>query len=128
MNSARADVKKNRLYITLQGNVDKSEAEMVVGRIVHETGKLHPGFDVITDLTQAKIGHLNASGVFRGAMEFLSARGARRVVRVVGRSKVILAQFMRLSQGFSGYKAEYVGSMEAAEKLLAKKHEPKSAS
>lgn len=120
MNMVRADIRRNRLYITLEGTVDKHAAEQVVGNIVHETGRLYPGFDVITDLTRAKIGHLNAASVFRGAMEFLAARGVRRVVRVVGRSKVILAQFMRLSNGFKVYKAIYVGSMEDAEKELRK--------
>lgn len=60
MHKVRADTEKNRLYIHLIGAVDTKSAEEITDSILAETSKMKPGFNVITDLTQYKPGHLAA--------------------------------------------------------------------
>ncbi len=117
--TAQADRVKNRLYVSLRGVVNKDAAEALVSAIFREVQKLSPGFDVVSDISQMKIGYPAASIYLRNAMDFLKARGVRRTVRVVGGSKSALTQFARATNAFnSKYKVYYVGTMAEAERKL----------
>jgi hypothetical protein len=118
MHTVRADQTANRLFITLEGTITEKDAEETVDLIFREVLKLRPGFDVITDLTKYKIGHLGATKSLGHAMEFLKVKGVRRVVWIVGRSKAALLQFARATIRSKGYKVMYVTSLEAAENKL----------
>jgi hypothetical protein len=118
MNIVRADEKVNRLYIKLARNVDRESAEALLDMIFKESQKLQSGFDVITDLTQLVVGHVGAGEVLRRIMEYLETRGVRKVVRIIGKSKLALTQFARAGQGFRGYKPVYARSIRDAEAML----------
>lgn len=89
------DVGKNRLYVRVQGRLDDSEAKSVADSIIQKMERLRPGFDVVTDLTQAE--PLGPEGVvqLRRLMEAHLARKSRRTVRIVGRSTQVALQFAR---------------------------------
>lgn len=114
------DRNQNRITITLSGAVTREEAKAVVAKLEEEVRKVKIGFDVITDISNCKLGYLNASPILRQAMNMLQKKGVRKVVRVVGRMKIILAQFKKISDGFSGYRPHYVVSMKDAEEILAR--------
>jgi len=75
---------------------------------------------VINDLTKYKLGHLATAQSLHQAMELLQTRGARYVVKVLGRLKIALMQFARETKLFrgKGYKPLYVISLEEAKRKL----------
>jgi len=114
-----ANIKENILHITLKGTVTKKEAERIYTDIRFCVADLQPGFNVITDLTNCRIGHLAAMSVSRKIVEFLVSRKVGKVVRVAGPSRIILLQMAQLIHKEKGYEPIYANSMEEAENLLA---------
>ncbi len=114
-----ADVKRNRLIIRLFGSVQKRDIERIYTDIRFCVADLKPGFAVITDLTEARIGHLAGINTFIKITRYLSEKKVGPVVRVVGQAKVIFTQIAKLSQQISGYQAMYAKDMEEAEVILA---------
>jgi hypothetical protein len=113
-----ANIKKKRLYITLQGIMSKKEAERIYTDIRFCVSDLTPGFAVITDLSACRIGHLNAIGVFRKIMDFLQEKEVGQVVRIVGEAKIIYLQMLKLSDKTKSYDPKYVKTPEEAEAYL----------
>jgi hypothetical protein len=114
-----ADVKRNRLIIKLHGSVQKRDIERIYTDIRFCVADLTPGFAVITDLTEARIGHLAGIDTFIKITRYLAEKKVGPVVRVVGQAKVIFTQIAKLSQQISGYQAMYAKDMEEAEVILA---------
>ena len=115
-----ADLKRNRLNITLSSSPDKREAEKVYTDIRFCVADLKPGFDVITDLSQCTIAHLNAILTMRQIMDYLVVKQAGNVVRGVGKTSLVFKQLIRLASRFQGYKPVYVATLGEAEEILTK--------
>jgi hypothetical protein len=122
-----ADIRKNRLYITLAGTIRKKEAENIYTDVRFCVADLQPGFDVVTDLTEARIGHLISLPVFLKIIEYLKASKVGRIVRVVGRGKTIIQQMAKATELVNGYKPIYVASLAEAEEILTAPMPPGSA-
>jgi anti-anti-sigma regulatory factor len=92
------DVGKNRLFVRVEGRVDDSQAKSIADSIIKEMERLRPGFDMVTDLTQAE--PLGPEGVaqFKRLLEAHRAKKAGRAVRIVGRSAQVALQFARTSK------------------------------
>ena len=114
-----ANSQKNRLVIVLSGSVDVHEGEECVVLIHRELAKLKPGFDVITDFRHLRQAEHQAGPSLPRVMEDLLGAGVGRVVRVVGASREGLVNFAAFSKGVANYPAQYVGTMEDAERILA---------
>ena len=114
----RADIKRNRLYITLPAHVTPKELERVYSDIRFNVADLKPGFDVITDLSNCNIGHLSAIAPLRKIMAYLVAQKVGRVVRIVGDMHVILRQLIGWASRYHSYKPVYVLTLEEAEEEL----------
>lgn len=113
-----ANIKRNRLDIVLRGTISKKEVEKIYTDIRFCTSDLEPGFAVITDLTEAKLGHLAAIGTFRRITNFLVEKQVGPVIRVVGQASIIFRQLAKLSSEAS-YSPKYTKTREEAEQLLA---------
>lgn len=122
--TVRADIKRNRLYITLFPPVNKVVLEKIYTDVRFCVADLRPGFDVITDLSHCTIGHLSGIATLRKIMSFLVAHKVGRVIRVVGKVGVILKQLMGISSKFQSYKAIYVTSIQEAEEELDRPVKP----
>ena len=121
----KADIKKNRLYITLPSAANKSELEKIYTDVRFCVADFQPGFDVITDLSQCTIGHLNGISTLRKIMDYLVIKEVGRVVRIVGDMSIILKQLLGIASRFQCYKAIYVNTPEEAEKELSQSTKPK---
>jgi hypothetical protein len=121
----KADIKKNRLYITLPSAANKLELEKIYTDVRFCVADLQPGFDVITDLSQCTIGHLNGISTLRKIMDYLVIKEVGRVVRIVGDMSIILKQLLGIASRFQCYKAIYVNTPEEAEKELSQSIKPK---
>lgn len=115
----RADIKRNRLYITLSVDASKKELEKIYTDVRFCVADLKPGFDVITDLSQCTIGHLSGIPIFRKIMDYLVQHRPGEVVRVVGKMSVLFKQLIMLATRFQVYKPVYVTTIEEAEERLA---------
>lgn len=121
-----ANIKRNRLDITLRGAISKKEAERIYTDIRFCISDLKPGFAVITDLTGAHLGHLSAIGTFQKITKFLVEKQVGPVIRIVGKANIIFRQIARLSSETS-YQPQYTKTREEAELLLANLTEKRSA-
>ena len=115
----RADIKRNRLYITLSVDASKKELEKIYTDVRFCVADLKPGFDVITDLSQCTLGHLSGIPIFRKIMDYLVQHRPGEVVRVVGKMSVLFKQLIMLATRFQIYKPVYVTTVEEAEERLA---------
>jgi RNA-binding protein YhbY len=115
----RADIKRNRLYITLAKTASKKELEKIYTDVRFCVADLKPGFDVITDLSQCSLGHLSGIPIFRKIMDYLIQHQPGEVVRVVGKMSVLFRQLIMLATRFQVYKPVYVNTLEEAEERLA---------
>jgi hypothetical protein len=122
-----ADIKRNRLIITLRGAIPKKIAERLYTDIRFCVSDLQPGFAVITDLTEASIGHLGAIDTFKKITQYLVEKQVGPVVRVVGKAKIIFQQIAKLSKDTPGYQPMYAKTLAEAEVVLADLTEKKTA-
>jgi hypothetical protein len=116
--TVRADLKRNRLYITMFSAPNKDILEKVYTDVRFCVADLRPGFDVITDLSYCGIGHLNGISTLRKTMDYLIANQVGQVVRVVGKKSLLFKQFVRFATVFQSYSTAYVTSLEEAEDKL----------
>lgn len=116
MFSVRADIGKNRLYISLGGRLDEGEQREASAAVLSEAGKLKPGFDLISDI--ASLRPTDEAGLKQLAkvQEFLRDHGLRRAIRVTG---IVLSEIQMERTGREvGYVSLTAGSLEEAERIL----------
>ncbi len=113
-----ADIKRNRLYITLSCDPSKKVLEKVYTDVRFCVADLKPGFDVITDLSQCTLGHLNGIPTLRKIMSYLALNQPGEIVRITGKMSLIFKQLIRFTTRFQGYKPIYVTTLEEAEDKL----------
>ncbi|MGB3223685.1 MAG: PilZ domain-containing protein [Desulforhopalus sp.] len=118
LGKVRADVKRNRLYITLSCDPSKKVLAKVYTDIRFCVADLKPGFDVITDLSLCTIGHLNGISTLRKIMDYLIANQVGEVVRVLGKKSLLFKQFIKFRTIFQGYSVAYVATLDEAEDKL----------
>lgn len=117
MYSVKSDIKKNRLYITLEGFLKGPEMKECTDRAIEESRKLKSGYDVITDIKNfSPVDNQTVKEIERGQAHF-KASNIRRGIRVAGKKVVTNLQFNRLGEQV-GYDPDIVETMEEAEKLL----------
>lgn len=117
MYTVRADLKKNRLYVKLEGFFEYKEMKEATDKTIEETKKLKSGFDVITDISQFKaVGQDTLDEVKRGQAFFKKA-GIRHGIRVQGKAALTGIQFSRIGK-MVDYVPDTVETMAEAEKIL----------
>ncbi len=120
----KVDIKNNRLTIILPACVTLKELESIYVEVRFGIADLQPGFDVVTDLTNCAIGHLNAIPVLWKISSYLTAHKVGRIVRVVSDMGIILKQLLAIETKFKCYKPIYVSTMEEAEQELSSPNKP----
>lgn len=120
MVKVKADVPKNRLYISMVGVLTLEEAQQAKQAIDATISTLKSGFDVVNDLSKFIRGDDAAGNILKEIIVMLIQKGVNRVVRVVGTSKTGPIQFANNSLQLDQYKINYVPTLEEAETLLNK--------
>ena len=117
MYTVKADVEKNRLYISLVGFFKLEEMQKCTDDVIEESRKLKRGYDVITDISQFKpAGPETIKEIERGQEHFKST-GVGRGIRIVGESVLSGMQFNRTGKAI-GYIPDTVATLADAESLL----------
>jgi hypothetical protein len=117
----RADVLKNRLYISIKGFMSGEDAVIISDKAAAEQRKLKPGFDVINDIRDLKPATPKASQLYSRQLDVAKEIGVGRVVRVVGDQVITKMQLAKALKNAVGVVAETAASVEEAEKILDKK-------
>jgi MFS superfamily sulfate permease-like transporter len=117
MFTVKADVQKNRLYVTFQGFFNFIEMKECTDKTIEECKKLKPGYDVITDISQFKIVGQDATGEVARAQAHFKKSGVRHAIRVVGNSALANSQFTRIGKTVD-YVPQTVATPAEAEKIL----------
>jgi hypothetical protein len=112
-----ADVGKNRLYIRIEGRIDDAQARSVGDAIIREMDRMRPGFDLVSDLSQAEPLGPEGLGQFKRLLEAARARRFRHAVRIVGKAAQTALQFSRTSKELQ-HEPYLAFSREEAERLL----------
>ncbi|WLT31360.1 hypothetical protein [Geothrix sp. PMB-07] len=116
MYTVTSNPERNRLYITLAGHLEGPERQAAAKALVAEAAKLSQGFDVVTDISAL---HATNEEGFKDLLRVkatLKLKGVGHIIRVV---KIPLSriQFERITAQ-AGYEAEYVNSLEEADRRL----------
>jgi hypothetical protein len=119
MFEAEVDVRNNRLYLTLNGRIEREDLETAADKAVDAADRLREGFDIINDLSGFAPPSPEAAKPIKRAQGELVERGVDRVVRVVDEetSQVVVRAFDRRSRDV-GYSGETAPSVAEAERLL----------
>ena len=114
----KADIKKNRLYFTIEGRLTKKELESLYTDVRFCVADLKPGFDVITDLTGCTLATIGALPTFVKISSYLICSQVGYVVRVIDDSNIIFKETLNFAEKFQGYQTINASSMEEAETTL----------
>lgn len=113
-----ANIAKNRLQITIYGNLSRENLDKLYTEIRFCVADLKPGFGVITDLSNCTIAALSGISTFRKITNYLIMNKVGRVVRVIDEKKVVLRQLINFTAKINGYKADHFYSLAEAEAAL----------
>lgn len=117
--SARANIKENRLYITIAGKLSKKDLDRLYTDIRFCVADLTAGFDVINDLSGCSLAALNGLPTFKKITNHLIDKEVGKVIRVIDEQKIIFRQILNVASKMRGYKTAYVSSLEEAEHQLS---------
>jgi len=120
MYSVTANKTKNRLTIILNGFLSKEEAVDIQSVIIKEVSELSPGFDVINDISNFRLGLEETEIILKEIVEYLVEKKVNKIVRVVGSSRAGVLQFAQHTTRHSKYDPQFVPTMGEAEKFLDK--------
>jgi hypothetical protein len=123
MHKITVNKEKNRIYISLVGFVSEAEAKDIRKMLSSEINSLAPLFDVITDISNFRLGLEQSSDVLREIIKLFIGHKVGRIIRVVGSSQAGMLQFATYTGNDPHYKVSYVPTMEDAENLLEEKSE-----
>lgn len=123
MHDIKADIEKNRIYITVGKLEGEAEMQALAQSVKTECQKLKKGFTCITDLRKYEVQDEQFEKYVKQTQEAMVQAGLSQVVRV-RRETGLLGhfQFDNVSMDV-GYHAENVTTMEEAEKILDKSNE-----
>jgi hypothetical protein len=113
-----ADLKQNRLYITIAGRLNKKDLDGLYTDIRFCVADLKPGFDVITDLRSCTLAALSGFSTFNKITNHLQASDVGQVIRIIDERRVVFKQILNSAAKIKGYTAVYVKSAEEAESKL----------
>ena len=118
MYNVKADIEKNRIYITIGQLEGESAMQALAQTVKTECQKLKKGFTCITDLRKYEVQDDRFENYVKQTQEAMIEAGMSKVVRV-RRETGLLGHFQFDNASMDvGYHAENVTSMEDAEKIL----------
>jgi hypothetical protein len=117
MHNIRADLEKNRLYLTFSGFSTVEAATVARQEVEAAVRQLKPGFDVVTDLSEYKPAMSEITQTIQQMQVFLKQSGLRRAVRIASPNPLTNIQFARTAR-VAGLEAEIVSSVVEADALL----------
>jgi prolyl oligopeptidase PreP (S9A serine peptidase family) len=116
--NVRIDETKNRLYLTVEGQLSVAEAEKAADAVIEKSGQLDPGFDEVMDMKTFRPTEQEALEHIERGKRGLVENDVGAVCRVVSESTTGQMQFDRAGEGEEDYPVAKADSVEQAETLL----------
>lgn len=116
---AIANIKNNRLLITISGNIDSKLLEKLYTEIRFCVADLQPGFKVLSDVSQCNLVYISGMPVYKKIIDFLVANKVGEIIRIVQDQTISFKQITNFSEAINSYTPLYAYSREEAEKRLA---------
>lgn len=116
-----ADVGKNRIVFELVGQPTDADLALAEGELRAQLPRLRPPIDVLSDVTQLESLDAMTPAEFERVYLLVHNLGIRRLVRVVGRSKMGALHAQRMTPRRYQHSAHLAFSREEAESLLAQR-------
>lgn len=116
---ATADIKKNRIYITVAGNADAKALEQLYTDIRFCVADLKPGFEVVSDISQCNLIYLSGFPVYKKIIDFLIAHNVGEIIRIIKNDNISFKQIVNFSDKIHCYRTIYADNKEQAEEKLA---------
>lgn len=115
---ASANIKKNRLHVTISGNIDSKSLEKLYTDIRFCVADLKKGFEVISDISQCNLLYISSLPIYKKILDYLIANNVGEIVRVIKNDNISFKQIINLSDKFQIVKPIYATSKEEAETKL----------
>ncbi len=115
---ADANIKKNRLLITIAGNVDGKSLEKLYTDIRFCVADLKEGFEVVSDISQCNLIYITGMPVYKKIIDFLIANRVGAIVRIIKNDNVSFRQIVNFSEKIHCYRTVYADNKEEAERKL----------
>lgn len=112
---ATANIKKNRLHVSINGNIDSNSLERLYTEIRFCVADLKEGFDVIKDISQCNLIYISGLPTYKKIMDFLVANKVGEIVRVIKNNNLSFKQIINFSEKIHSYKTIYAEDQEDAE-------------
>ena len=116
---ATVNLKKNRLYLTISGNVDGKALEKLYTDVRFCVADLKEGFEVISDISEGNLIYLSGFPIFKKIIDFLIANKVGEIVRTLKNNSVIFHQVSNFSDKVLCYRTIYAESKDEAEQKLS---------
>lgn len=115
---ATANIKKNRLVVTVQGNVDQKSLEKLYTEIRFCVADLKPGFEVISDISQCNLIYISGLPVYKKIIDYLVDNKVGKIVRIIKNDNVSFKQIVNFSEKIQFYRTLYAEDQQEAEHKL----------
>ncbi|WP_310599590.1 PilZ domain-containing protein [Desulfobulbus sp.] len=113
-----ANIKKNRLYLTIAGNIDAKMMQKLYTDIRFCVADLKKGFDVVSDVSQCNILYVTGLPIYKKIIDFLIANHVGSIVRIISDDNLSYKQLANFSARIHSYRTLYAHSLEEAEQKL----------
>jgi len=124
---ATADIKKNRLYMTIAGNIDANKLQKLYTDIRFCVADLKEGFEVVSDVSQCNILYVTGMTIYKKIFDFLIDNQVGSIVQIINDDNISYKQlanyFRTISDDNLSYKqlpsrTLYTYTLEEAEQKL----------
>jgi len=115
---ATANIKKNRLHLTISGNVDQKFLDKLYTETRFCVADLKKGFEVIEDVSHCNLLYINSFPIYKKIIDFLIAHHVGEIVRVIKNDNVSFKQIVNFSEKIHCYRTIYAENKDDAEKKL----------
>jgi hypothetical protein len=116
---AIADIKANRLHVTIAGTIDTRLLEKLYTEIRFCVADLRPGFEVVSDISQCQLLYIAGLPVYKKIIDYLVANRVGEIVRIIHDQYVGCKQIHTFSGRINSYTPLYAYSHEEAKQRLA---------
>jgi hypothetical protein len=115
---AVADLRKNRLEVTISGTINTEILEKLYTEIRFCVADLKSGFEVISDVSRCNIIYLTSLPVYKKIMDYLIANNIGEHVRITSNENISTKQILHFSEKIDTYKSIQAKSREEAEEKI----------
>ena len=115
---AVSNIQKNRLYVTISGNITIKLLEKLYTDIRFCVADLNPGFNVISDISQCNIIYITSLPIYKKIIQYLIDKKLGNIARIIKEENIGCKQILNFTENIQCYKIMYAHSVNEAEEMI----------